>query len=131
MAHVKASVKRVAWSAAAAVVAFPAFATAELVDGSKGAGEYKWDYFLKVLQDTASLMIKVAVMFGAAALMYAGWLYATSSGDTGKVSRAHQVAKNVAIGIAIAAAAYLIVVTIIRALGLSSGGAKINNWIEV
>jgi|GEM_PF-1955777 len=49
-------------------------------------------------------------------LSYAGYLYMTSAGDEGKVGQAHTIFTNVAIGFCIILAAWLIVVTLLRAL---------------
>lgn len=47
---------------------------------------------------------------------YAGWLYITSGGDSGKVEEAHTIFKNVATGFAIILGAWLIVHTILVTL---------------
>ncbi|MCI0619843.1 pilin [Candidatus Wolfebacteria bacterium] len=67
-------------------------------------------------QKVIDWLLYAAVFFAATLFSWAGFLYVTSAGETGKVSRAHGIFKNVLIGFIIALAAWLIVHTITTAL---------------
>ena len=89
--------------ALAAALALPAIAGAELINGSLPADAYSWDMLFSLAKGIF--------------LMYGGWLYLTSGGDSAKVARAHDTLKNAGVGLGILVAAWLIVTGIISALG--------------
>jgi len=64
-----------------------------------------------------NFLLYVAVFIGIIAIMYAGFVYVSSAGDTGKVDQAHTIFKNVLFGFIIALGAWLIVHAIISGLG--------------
>jgi len=121
-----------AYALPVALVAVPVLALAaadqELIDGSLEAKEYTWVEFIETLQRVASFMIKLAVAFAAGMFMWAGWQYVTAGGDSAKITAAHRIFKNVAIGIGLAVAAFLIVEVIIKAVG---GEGAVGKWIKV
>jgi hypothetical protein len=63
-------------------------------------------------------LLTIAAVIGGVLFAYAGYLYVTSAGNTGQVGQAHQIFWNVLIGIVIAFAAWLIIKSILDALGL-------------
>lgn len=66
--------------------------------------------------------IYISVFLSAILFAWAGWQHMTAGGDTGKVHQANEVFKNVAIGLIIILSAWLIVDTIIRAIGGAPAG---------
>lgn len=76
-----------------------------------------------------SIGIYLAVLIAVAMFAYAGWLYLTSAGDTGKMKEAHTIFTNAAVGFLFILAAWLIVTLILSALAskafCESGAAKI------
>jgi len=63
-----------------------------------------------------SFLLVVAAPIASILFAYAGFLYMTAQGDTGKVSQAHGIFLTVFVGIVIALAAWLTVSTISSAL---------------
>ena len=78
--------------------------------------------FISLVQRIINFLLFVlAVPLAAIAFTYAGWLYLSSAGgNEGNVNKAHEVFKNVVIGLCIALAAWLIVHAVISGLGVST-----------
>ncbi len=66
------------------------------------------------------LVLNISVPIAAIAFVYAGFLYITSAGDEGQISKAHDIFRKVIIGFIIAAGAWLIVHFILTAFGVGS-----------
>ena len=76
-----------------------------------------------------SIGIYLAVLVAVAMFAFAGWLYLTSAGDTGKMKEAHTIFTNAAVGFIFILGAWLLVTLILSALAskafCQSGAAKI------
>ncbi|KKT75505.1 MAG: hypothetical protein UW71_C0002G0005 [Parcubacteria group bacterium GW2011_GWB1_44_7] len=76
-----------------------------------------------------SIAIYLAILVAVAMFAYAGFLYLTSAGDTGKMKQAHTIFTNAAVGFIFVLAAWLIITLILSALAsrefCQSGAAKI------
>jgi hypothetical protein len=119
-------------SAAAALVAVPLAASAagacsnvtsctaasagELLNGSMDPCCYTWELVFSLGTKIIQLLIQIATVAAAMFVMYGGWLYLTSGGDSSKVQKAHDTLKNAGIGLALLVAAWLIVTGIISSL---------------
>ncbi len=66
------------------------------------------------------LLFTIATPLAALGIVYAGWLYLSSGGNTENTTKAKKILTNIVIGYIIALAAWLIVNTIIKSLGLDS-----------
>jgi len=64
---------------------------------------------LELIRRVTSFLIFLTVLLAVAAIAYAGFLYLTSGGDTGKISRAHSIFMTAGFGIMIAVGAWVIV----------------------
>ena len=64
------------------------------------------------------LLFYLAAPLATIAFVWAGFLYITAAGDTGKISKAHSIFKSVLIGLVLAFGAYLIVTAITKGLDL-------------
>lgn len=71
------------------------------------------------------LLFKLAAPLAVLAFVYAGFLYITAAGDTGKIAKAHDIFKNVLIGLILAFGAFLIVTAILKGLDTDSDFYKI------
>jgi hypothetical protein len=78
-------------------------------------------------QRIINLAIFLAVFLSAILFAWAGWNYLTNFGDTGKVAKAHEVFRNVAVGFIIILAAWLIIDTLMKTLL----GGHFGPWNEV
>lgn len=102
---------------AAALVFLPVIASAELINGSLAPTAYNWDMLFSLGAGVIGYIIQIATVAAAMFLMYGGWLYLTSGGDSAKVQRAHDTLKNAGVGLALLVSAWLIVTGIISSLG--------------
>lgn len=110
-------------SAAFALAALPllaAAATTQIIDGTKNADDYSWkdgsNSIFGMFGTIMELLIGIASVLAAMFFMYGGFLYLTSAGDTAKISKAHEIFKNVGWGFVLLLSAWLIVVSILQAL---------------
>jgi hypothetical protein len=70
------------------------------------------------------LLFYLAAPLAVVSFVYAGFMYMTAAGDTGKISKAHDIFKNVLIGMVLAFGAYLIVTAILKGLEVDSSFTK-------
>ena len=73
-------------------------------------------HLVTLVANIIDLGIYIVVMGSAILFAYAGFLYMTAAGNQGQVSKAHHIFLNVAIGLVIALAAWLIVKLIVNIL---------------
>lgn len=71
---------------------------------------------IQLANNIISAFIYLAVLVAVAMFAYAGWLYLTSAGDTGKMKQAHTIFTNAAIGFIFVLGAWLIVTLILKSL---------------
>jgi len=76
----------------------------------------RFEHLVKLAQNIVTWLLWASVFVAAIAFTWGGFVYLTSAGDTGKVSQAHAIFKNVAIGFVLALSAWLIVYTITNTL---------------
>ena len=71
---------------------------------------------LQLASNIINFLITISVVIATIAFAYAGFLYLTSGGDSGKVSKATGIFTNVVVGFIIVVGAWIIVHTILSAL---------------
>ncbi|HEY4496320.1 MAG TPA: pilin [Candidatus Paceibacterota bacterium] len=88
-----------------------------------------FDKLIVLANNIISMAIYLAILVAVAMFAFAGWLYLTSAGDTGKMKQAHTIFTNAAMGFVFVLTAWLIVTLILSALAskafCESGAAKI------
>lgn len=85
------------------------------------AEDCTFNSFITLVQNVMDfLLFTIAMPLAALSFAYAGWLYMSAAGNESNVKQAHEIFKNVIIGLSIALAAWLIVNTILSGLGVSS-----------
>jgi hypothetical protein len=62
------------------------------------------------------IIIDIAVPLAAVAFAIAGYIYITAGGNSGKISQAHSIFKNVAIGLIIVLASWLVIDLVMKTL---------------
>ncbi len=67
-------------------------------------------------QNVLNTGIYMAVLLSAFLFAWAGWVYMTAMGDSGKVTKARSVFTNVAIGLVIILVGWLVIDTLMKAL---------------
>lgn len=75
-----------------------------------------WTELLILAQNVMNFLIIISLPLSAIAFAYAGFLYLTAAGSEDKIKKAHEIFKNVAIGLFFVLAAWLIVWLIISTL---------------
>ena len=94
------------------------------LSSAPASGESGWDYtkacdfngIVKLANNIISIGIYLAILVAVAMFAFAGWLYLTSAGDTGKMKQAHTIFTNAALGFVFVLAAWLLVTLILGAL---------------
>jgi len=120
------------------LVVVPGFAFAQniLTDGivpcgSGGKPPCDFAMLIQLVQNLITFALIIAAPLAAIMFAYAGFLYLTAAGETGKISKAHGIFMTVFWGIVIVLAAWLIVNTIFEAVAnkgvnpLQSGGGDL------
>lgn len=82
-----------------------------------------WDLLQLAKNIIDFLLYTIAMPLAAIMFAYAGWLYLSAQGNESKVKEAHHIFGMVALGLALALAAWLIVNALVVGLGV---GAKFN-----
>lgn len=83
---------------------------------ANGGVECTWTHFFQVIGDVMKYVYILAFSISTVLFAYAGILLMTSQGDTGKVTQAKGIFKNVIIGITIMFLSYWVVWTILKGL---------------
>lgn len=87
-----------------------------------------WTALMQTLNKVKDFGLQLAVLASVIFIVYAGGLYLTAAGDSGKIKTAHTILQNVVIGFFLAAAGWLIINTITKTLDVNDeflpGGFK-------
>lgn len=81
--------------------------------------------FLKLVglaQNIINFFVMIVPFIAAIMFAYGGFLYFTAAGNNGQISKAHKIFGNAAIGLLLTLAAWLIIYTILKGLGVTDGG---------
>jgi len=105
-------------------VSVPSFVQAVWTPGSplvpcNGSKENPCNFnsLVQLVSNIIDFIIYISVSASAVMFAYAGFLYLSSQGDTGKVKTAHNIFKNVGWGLVFVLGAWLIVKAILKGLG--------------
>jgi hypothetical protein len=79
-----------------------------------------WEQFVKLGQNIINNAIYLAAMAAVVSIVYAGWLYMSSGDDAGQRKTANKIFGNVIKGIFFTMAAWLLVATMLRFLGVDN-----------
>ncbi len=72
-----------------------------------------FSHFIQLIQRVINfLLVSIAIPLSMILFAYAGWLYMSAAGDSGKIEQGHKIFKNVVLGLVFALAAWLIVNTV-------------------
>jgi len=81
----------------------------------------QWPQLIQLINNIISfLLFNVSVPLATISFIWAGFLYMSSAGDTGKIAAAHEIFRKVIIGMVIAFAAWLLVHFIVTTLGATT-----------
>lgn len=96
-------------------------------DGGSLSDECGWADLLELISNVMQFLVYIAVSIGVLACCYAGFLYITAFGETGKIEQAHKIFSSAITGFLIILLAWLIVATILKYMDLSSADFTILN----
>lgn len=101
-------------------------------DGPEGAGNKTCDFnaFLETANKLIEMIIYLAASGAALLFAYAGFLYITAQGETGKISAAHAIFKNVAVGFIVILLAWLFVKLILDILLDPSKAGEVKSLLQ-
>lgn len=85
--------------------------------------ECNWQSFLQTLDKVKNYGVQLVVVLSVIFIVYAGGLYLTSMGNSGKIEQAKSILSNVVIGFFLAAAGWLLVSAILKTLEVKDGFA--------
>lgn len=80
-------------------------------------GECTFEHLVELANNLIQFMFKFGAIIAGLLIAYAGWLYLTSGGNPGNVSKAKGIFWKVLVGFVIMLGAYLVVTLILRVLG--------------
>jgi membrane-associated protease RseP (regulator of RpoE activity) len=83
-------------------------------------GECGWSDLLALISNIMKFLIYISVSIGVLACAYAGFLYITAFGESGKIEQAHKIFSSAITGFLIILLAWLVVATLLKVLDLSS-----------
>ncbi len=103
------------WSVSGSVTMAASW-TNGLVTCGKGAGtpdkpaatSCDFSALIDMVNTIIQYLIFIAMPLAAISFAYAGWIYLSAGGDTGKVKKAHEIFANVGIGLILVLSAWLI-----------------------
>ncbi len=83
-------------------------------------GECGWADLMTLISNIMEFLVYIAVSIGILACCYAGFLYVTAFGESGKIEQAHKIFSSAMTGFLIILLAWLIVATILVTMGVST-----------
>ena len=89
--------------------------------------ECGWEDLVALIKRIMVYLIFIGTTLAAISVAYAGFMYATSSGNSGKIEKAHQVFTTVAIGLLFLWGGWLLVATIMSTLGVKGSFSLVDN----
>jgi len=95
----------------------PLITYADIVKCENGP-ECGFTELMNTIRELVKVMVSIAIAAVAIAISYAGFLYLTSGGDTGKVSKAHSIFTTSATGFIITLLAYVLIQLLFNVLGV-------------
>ncbi|HRY30982.1 MAG TPA: hypothetical protein P5328_01150 [Candidatus Paceibacterota bacterium] len=81
----------------------------------------------QMIRDVIAYVLKLGMVLSAIGFAWAGFLYLSAGGDSGKISKAHSVFSNILIGFLLAVGSFLIVDLIAAAFGLKGDIVSLYN----
>lgn len=101
------------------------------IDGKVISGssemECGWKDLVTLAKNIMYYLIFIGTTLAALSLAYAGFMYATSAGNSGKIEKAHHIFTTVAIGLLFLWGGWLLVATLMSTLGVKSEYSLVNN----
>lgn len=76
----------------------------------------KFQDAIKTAEGLVKWIIQIGAVIGAVMFAYAGFLYMTAQGDTGKIGKAHAIFLSVIVGLVVMLAAWLLIELVVNTL---------------
>ena len=100
--------------------------------GSSASGssaECDWAQLIALANRVVNFLVVISVSLAVMAFCYAGFLYITAFGESGKIEQAHTIFKSTLIGVFFVLCGWLIVATILRVLVDNTDPTKIQSIV--
>ena len=102
--------------------------TGDLIPGSStGERKCRWEDLVTLFKRIMVYLIFIGTTLAAISVSYAGFMYATSAGNSGKIEKAHQVFSTVAVGLIFLWGGWLLIATIMSTLGVQDSFSLLNS----
>ena len=93
----------------------------------RGGFECGWSDLVTLAKNLMVYLIFIGTTLAAISVAYAGFMYATSSGNSGKIEKAHHIFTSVAIGVLFLWGGWLLVATVMKTLGVKDAYSLVSN----
>ncbi len=90
-------------------------------------GQCGWNDLIVLVKNIMYYLIFIGTTLAAISVSYAGFMYATSAGNAGKIEKAHQVFSTVAVGLIFLWGGWLLIATIMKTLGVQDSFSLLNS----
>ncbi|MEI6478776.1 MAG: hypothetical protein WCO18_00640 [bacterium] len=104
----------------------PSGCTSGKVISGTNENECGWNDLITLAKRIMVYLIFIGTTLAAISVAYAGFMYATSAGNSGKIEKAHHVFTSVAIGLIFLWGGWLLVATILKTLGVKDAFSLVN-----
>ncbi|MFA6463847.1 MAG: hypothetical protein WCV55_02480 [Candidatus Paceibacterota bacterium] len=101
--------------------------TPDCTTKNNGVVECGWDDLVVLAKKLMVYMIFIGTTLASISVAYAGFMYATSAGNSGKIEKAHQIFTSVAIGVIFLWGGWLLIATIMKTLGVKDAFSLVSN----
>lgn len=96
------------------------------VNVGKDKGGCGWEDLLVLIDNVMRFAVYISASLSAIAFAYAGFLYMTAFGKSGKIEQAHGIFSKTLVGIFFVLCAYLLVALVLKSLGVNPNFSLIN-----
>lgn len=93
---------------------------------TKDLGGCGWEDLLTLIGNIMKFAVYISASLSAIAFAYAGFLYMTAFGQSGKIEQAHGIFTKTLIGIFFVLCSYLLVALVLKSLGVNANFSLIN-----
>ncbi len=93
---------------------------------NKDSGDCGWKDLIALLNRIMMFLVYITASLSALAFAYAGFLYMTAFGNSGKIEQAHGIFSKTMIGILFVLLGWLLVATLLKVLGVNDSFSLLN-----
>lgn len=91
----------------------------------KNPPDCTFEELIETANAVVGFLVQIGIAFIAIVLAYAGWIYLTAGGDSGRIKTAHKMFRNSVIGFMIILGAFLVIKLLVSTMGLNPSIIKL------